>query len=1496
MTKRQQNPKVWFIVEDADRKGPYSSDDLKELVRLDIVKADTLIWKSGLDQPVRAEKIKGLIASSPPNSSSLEAKEQDPQPAGSKDDTNARSQAAEPSRKSARSTKQKAVSPRPPKEPSSTFGKLAVPALLLLVLAAVAGWYWKFGDHDAARDLFHSAPEVKDRIGFVQGSLSQDQLINELEVVLEIGENTDVREPIDLHLGFGFPLRLSVPANPSFAPVFFAIPTKNSLSKEQQTLKAGQEIRFEFDATNPSELDPLHITKTLLSGLKVGDISQVGFAGNGLDDWRIKGYQILVNGERFASNDMFDLGIKNVNDENSKFVAESLAQRKQIAMTAEDLQTMVEAGLSSEADQSLLDEKSDYLSLIDQRISLIGGQLLGQYPAISEIRLQPSPDGDVEDSVSEVIVKVFVSDQEKAGTKNPIYLQTGAKKFLLTSEVFPLKTQLNEQVFRISNTDLRFSPVSKNQLQKLRVGILGSNEPFAEVPDRATLDRVIVVVNGDIFYDSDQQVSDRRNLSAISFVPERHRDENGEVVTNTLTKFEVASWAPGSGEFPDSKALLPLEEEPASPLPPYRFEETFTEGDDEADAVAPPNVTNVAEDSENPSEPESAERDFDESRPLPESVPPARIFDARLGPSVLVSLLDFLLDELLASRRGSEPDGREELESTDTEGAVTVFPTTSATLPSPGPSPITSEILVEDIELDAASRMFLEAGSRPAIEFRVRGNPRWIQGRLWGVLPHRNFTPFLIADSDKVAFSAGLNSISLPPLTVASLPLAAEEIARMSIRPEITVFDNDDEVASDGIVNFGPLVPLHLAGSRPRLTVGPTLQGFLGFQVDGDGFGPPVATKEWQPLAFSDPGSPSTAWFLLNQFNTRNAFAFDPGRSAVAARTGGVPLSFRYEFRQQMDSDARIIGHLGVLDGLSSSIGKIEVTARLVVQSIPSGKTPHEIAPVSSSSLKQEHEVLRILTTKPVVFDQNAPNSPLMLIDIPISLGDDEIAYQEKLQKFAEDTGLEFAIDPKYAKSLPLGPINDAFVSLTLTIDQANPANPAAGEVALIGMRIADDGFTASGAGTPLPPPASKPIEQIEGLAYNTFLDSARLARMRGARANEIAKSITASHDFVVLSELFDTAVSNSLLKSLTATHPHQTPIVGNFNKNGWAQTTGSYRGSQTGGIAIISRWPIELSEQHIFSTSCGSDVDYNKGFAYARINFNGSRIHVIGTQTQGIDLFPAGSPSCNATPPSGFDFGFEQRRTQFNEIVNFIKDKKIPLNEPLFIAGDFNVNANTQEYKDMLGVLGVKQPAEFFGTNASYDPTQNPWARESTVFKETDGPRLQDFVFVSKNHFPIAGWNNHIIANNFSDHFPVLGTTVKTGGAVTPARSYEVTFRTGTFSDFGLKSAVGGLTTGTNSQVQARFSDKTGTWSEWFTLDNLGPDRRPGSIDKYTISTSVGDFVELEIKKESLGLLPLIDDRWGLLDIEVENNNGKTSSVSVNQLLKDGTHTFKFK
>ncbi|MDI7173630.1 sphingomyelin phosphodiesterase [Leptospira santarosai] len=272
-------------------------------------------------------------------------------------------------------------------------------------------------------------------------------------------------------------------------------------------------------------------------------------------------------------------------------------------------------------------------------------------------------------------------------------------------------------------------------------------------------------------------------------------------------------------------------------------------------------------------------------------------------------------------------------------------------------------------------------------------------------------------------------------------------------------------------------------------------------------------------------------------------------------------------------------------------------------------------------------------------------------------------------------------------------------------------------------------------------------------------------------RAEQIASSdYIKNQDVIVFESLSDPNTRKILLDGIRSQYPYQTDAVGR-TRSGWNATLGTYRQSTSadGGVVIVSQWPIEEKVQYIFNNpGCGAESSYNRGFTYVRINKNGKKFHVIGTQVQTV------GPACS-------DLGRSARRSQFGNIKDFINTKTIPADELVLIAGDMNVTRGSIEYYEMLTNLNVSEP-KYAGIPFTQDPKVNSF----TALKHRGSePVYTNYVLVSKSYFQPQVWQNLAydpispkiwersnghISYELSDSYPVYGFVY--ADSTTPTKS----------------------------------------------------------------------------------------------------------------------------
>ncbi|KIZ15148.1 sphingomyelin phosphodiesterase [Streptomyces natalensis] len=295
---------------------------------------------------------------------------------------------------------------------------------------------------------------------------------------------------------------------------------------------------------------------------------------------------------------------------------------------------------------------------------------------------------------------------------------------------------------------------------------------------------------------------------------------------------------------------------------------------------------------------------------------------------------------------------------------------------------------------------------------------------------------------------------------------------------------------------------------------------------------------------------------------------------------------------------------------------------------------------------------------------------------------------------------------------------------------------------------------TASAATTP----------RLKVLTYNTFLMSKNLYPNWGQdhRAQAIPDAdFFQGNDVVVLQEAFDNSASDALKSRAAAQYPHQTPVVGR-SKDGWDATGGAYSAvtPEDGGVTLLSKWPILRKEQYIYKDACGSDSYSNKGFVYAVLDVNGTKVHVVGTHTQSTDS------GCKAGEAAA------DRARQLKEIDAFLDAKNIPADEEVMLAGDLNTDSHGDEYQALLSNADVAPADSRTGHPYSFDTQENSIAK----YRYPSDPREDlDYVLYRNGHARPASWQNTVVKEesapwtvsswgkdytytNLSDHYPVIG------------------------------------------------------------------------------------------------------------------------------------------
>lgn len=247
---------------------------------------------------------------------------------------------------------------------------------------------------------------------------------------------------------------------------------------------------------------------------------------------------------------------------------------------------------------------------------------------------------------------------------------------------------------------------------------------------------------------------------------------------------------------------------------------------------------------------------------------------------------------------------------------------------------------------------------------------------------------------------------------------------------------------------------------------------------------------------------------------------------------------------------------------------------------------------------------------------------------------------------------------------------------------------------------------------------ADQSADQLSLLAYNVQLLPTSISKIdQRLRARHVAEAL-AGFDVIVFSEAFDDDVrgfneggdlndSDSLWQQVRHLYPYRTDVVGKDEGL-----------EQDGGVFIVSRWPIIAWQDLVYDESvcAASDCLSEKGVMYAAIEkeIDGlSRVyHIFGSHLQ--------ADYTN-------DNNSHVRRSQFAEMRRFIDQQAIGDDEPVILAGDFNVDRDSGEYASMLNWLDA--------ADYEQDSTGMPYSLDSATntFAEGAGAVLLDYVLVDQ-------------------------------------------------------------------------------------------------------------------------------------------------------------------
>ncbi|MEA1951335.1 MAG: hypothetical protein U9N87_08120, partial [Planctomycetota bacterium] len=231
--------------------------------------------------------------------------------------------------------------------------------------------------------------------------------VKKLSVTITVGKDGgDLQEGVALDLGLGFPLLLEpVGREASQAAEFGAVPQETTAGKK---IAAGKSGKFTFtlkaDATGQDKAtgqnqaavkdqatgqDQFDTSSQLLDGIRVSDITRIGFAGLGKKKWTLAGYDILVNDKLLASNDKVDAKLGDALTAAQFGIADLGLKIAPLAKTVSDLAALDDTKLATEADLKQLAETKKKLQPLADKLKLLKAQNLGKYPWFTDDKFVP---------------------------------------------------------------------------------------------------------------------------------------------------------------------------------------------------------------------------------------------------------------------------------------------------------------------------------------------------------------------------------------------------------------------------------------------------------------------------------------------------------------------------------------------------------------------------------------------------------------------------------------------------------------------------------------------------------------------------------------------------------------------------------------------------------------------------------------------------------------------------------------------------------------------------------------------------------------------------------------------------------------------------------------------------------------------------------------------------------------------------------------------------
>jgi len=277
-------------------------------------------------------------------------------------------------------------------------------------------------------------------------------------------------------------------------------------------------------------------------------------------------------------------------------------------------------------------------------------------------------------------------------------------------------------------------------------------------------------------------------------------------------------------------------------------------------------------------------------------------------------------------------------------------------------------------------------------------------------------------------------------------------------------------------------------------------------------------------------------------------------------------------------------------------------------------------------------------------------------------------------------------------------------------------------------------------------PATSCTASQLKVLTYNIYMRPSQLFWFNNDfRAAKIPGQIKDA-DVVIFQEAFDDSAREILTREMRKSFKY---ISKHLSEDAFPY--------QDGGVFIMSKWPIQDNQtQEVYEATSGMDALSRKGVVYVQIikdeGFQKQNYHIFGTHLNAIE----GDGVASTTT----------QNEQLIQLSQFIQAQNIPQNEPLIIAGDFNIDTGANNYSNMLTTLNADHILQ---RNAySYDNNTNALACEQhktydhVLYSNTRAPNVETSSIYIDKPISSTAWKRWFFGKDYvelSDHYPVYVT-----------------------------------------------------------------------------------------------------------------------------------------